>query len=444
MINQGKNIIIGLFVLAALGILIFILLYLRPSVGDNGQTFFVRFDNIDKVSIGTRVSLGGKAVGEVVDIREVPEARMELRRNPNAPVYIYELTIKVDSHIKIYNTDVFSISTSGLLGEKSIEITPEPPLPAIPLVPLTSSVIIYAEPSPSVEDAIREFKVIGSKVDAVLDNLNGQLVEIEQRKVWENLASIMKNFSEISKALNQPKELTGIVTNLHGFSEGINDLQVKVHQAWPKVEGAIDKFNHSSENIYAATDRIKRGEGSIGRLVANDESYLQLHSVLSKADVLMDDINHYGLLFQNDKHWQRLRARRVNLLSQLSSPQEFRNFFNDEVAQISTSLSRVSMVLNETENSCVSDDILSDRDFEKVFAELLRRVKGLEENLNLYNQQAEEVRERNAAAIWLSDICIPVTTCEGSHLVPTCCESASCQQMRPEISAEPMPIECVQ
>ena len=115
---------------------------------------------------------------------------------------------------------------------------------------------------------------------------------------------------------------------------------------------------------------------------------------MSKAETIMDDINHYGLLFNNDKGWQRLRARRMNLLVKLENPAEFYNFFNDEVNRISTSLSRVTSVLNDTYGFCAPPDLLCDPCFESVFADLLRRIEGLEENIKLYNQQLVSEREK--------------------------------------------------
>lgn len=123
-----------------------------------------------------------------------------------------------------------------------------------------------------------------------------------------------------------------------------------------------------------------------------DDLYLQFVSIINKVETLADDINHYGVLFNLDKDWQKLRARRANLLMTLSTPQQFRNFFNDEIDRITTSLSRVSRVMEETECIDPCGQLGEDRNFLKVFAELLRRVNVLEKNLENYNQQLMEVR----------------------------------------------------
>jgi phospholipid/cholesterol/gamma-HCH transport system substrate-binding protein len=379
--NQSKNIIIGLFVLAAIAILVFILIYLHPSVGDMGRTLHVRFTNIDKINVGTRVNLGGKPVGEVVAIAEVPEARTKEIVPPGQVAYIYELTLKVDSHVKIFRTDRFSITTSGLLGERSIEITPLAPAQGLKLVPVTSQDILYSESSPSIEEVVNSAEAIAKKVEKALDIINDQLSQFAKGKVMDKITKTAKNLEEITTAVNKPAELADIVKNLH----------------------------QTTHNFLDVSDKVAKGEGSIGKLLARDDFYLRLTSVMSKGDMLMDDINHYGLLFQNNKNWQRLRARRLNLIDKLSSPQEFRNYFNDEIDQITSSLSRVNRVLEEA-GICMPNEVVTSKEFAKVFAELLLRVKTLEENLFLYDQQVVDIRNQEMynGVIPEGDLCDPI------------------------------------
>ena len=75
MADQLKNFMIGLFVAVAAIIIIFILMFLHPKIGDEGKILNVRFTDIDKVTPGTRVTYAGKPVGEVVTIDEVEFGR---------------------------------------------------------------------------------------------------------------------------------------------------------------------------------------------------------------------------------------------------------------------------------------------------------------------------------------------------------------------------------
>ena len=75
MTEKVKNILIGLFVTAAVTIVVAMILFLEPKVGDGKKTIRVRFANISGIVVGTRVAFAGKPVGEVIHIREVPDAR---------------------------------------------------------------------------------------------------------------------------------------------------------------------------------------------------------------------------------------------------------------------------------------------------------------------------------------------------------------------------------
>lgn len=360
--DQAKNILIGVFVVAAFAIIVFVLMFLHPTVGDEKKLLRVRFANIDKVSVGTRVTFAGKPVGEVTAIHELPDVDTE-RKAINGYVYVYELTLRVDSSVNVFNTDEVGSRTSGLLGEKSVAIIPHPVKPGEPLY-IVDNQIIYAQESASVEETLRDLKVIADKVGVTLDNFNSALETLNQRKLWENIATSAEHVRNVVSALDSPQQIREIITNFHTFSR----------------------------NIHTVGERFYKGEGTLGKLFHDEELYMRTNALLSKADTTLNDINHYGILFHLDKGWQRLRARRLNLLQNLSTPQEFRNYFNDEVDQVQTSLERVAMVMEQLEGQsiCGCYEYFQSAEFKKVYAELLRRLTALEEEVRLYNQSVVE------------------------------------------------------
>lgn len=187
MSDPTKNILIGLFVAAASFIVVFVLLFLHPTVGDEGQILRVRFANIDKITIGTRVTYGGKPVGEVKEIKEVESTKDARKPQKGGYVYIYELLLRVDSHVKVYNTDEISARTSGLLGEKSVEISPLAAKPG-EKVWVVNDQILYANESGSVEETLKEFKEVADKVEGTLDSFKFAIDELNRSKIWENSA----------------------------------------------------------------------------------------------------------------------------------------------------------------------------------------------------------------------------------------------------------------
>lgn len=357
--DQMKNMLIGIFVVAAAAIVIFVLMFIHPSVGDETQVLRVRFANIDKISVGTRVTFAGKPVGEVVEIRELPEVDTE-RKSVNGYIYVYELTLRVDSGVRVFNTDQISARSSGLLGDKSVAIIPYPPKPDEELH-IVNDEVLYATESGSVEDALKDVKDVGDKLEKALDNINEAFASLQENKFWENLTESATHIRGITAALNQPKLISDSLTNVHKITTNFNGIATK----------------------------INTGQGTIGKFINSDDFYVRFVALTNKAETILNDVNHYGVLFHLDKGWQRMRARRLNLMQRLQTPQEFRNFFNDEVDQVSTSIARVSMVLDQMHNLCLTDayDMMQNPEFVKVYAELIRRVEAIDESIKMYNQQ---------------------------------------------------------
>lgn len=390
MADQVKNLMIGLFVTAATGIVIFILMFLHPKIGDEGKLIHVRFTDVDKVTIGTRVTYAGKPVGEVVAIEETEEGRSG-KTDSSGRVYIYDLTLQVDTGVKVFNTDEIALRTSGLLGEKNVDITPIAPKKGQVLQEIDGDVI-YAQQTGTVEETFKEFKEAADKLEAALDAATDILNRVRENKLVEKITNAVENVESITAALSKPDEFVEIIMGVQKFVRSLNHSWVGVDKFIKDIDDAALSITATMGSGQSIFDKVSKGEGTFGKFLGTDEVYLRTSSIMSKMETILDDINHYGLLFQSDKGWQRLRARRLNLLQKLSTPQEFRNYFNDEINQISTSLSRVYMVLNEVENDPCCYDIMQDREFTKVFADLMRRVTMLEEEIRMYNTQIMEAK----------------------------------------------------
>lgn len=383
MADQLKNLLIGIFVVAAAAIFIFILMFIHPSVGDETLILRARFANIDKITVGTRVNFAGKPVGEVVEIRELPDVDTE-RKAINGYIYVYELTLRVDSGVRVFNTDEISSRSSGLLGDKSVAILPKPAKEGEE-IRVVNDEIIYATETGGVEDAIKDLREIGTKFEDALDNVNSAFSTLHDSKFWDNLSGTAKHVNEIAKSLDQPKMWSETIGNIHQVSG-------KINKTWDTVDRSVANFDKTAQNTRSITEKINTGKGTMGKIIAKDDLYIRFVALTNKAETVLNDVNHYGVLYHLDKGWQRMRARRMNLLQQLRTPQEFRNYFNDEIDQVSTSLSRVSLVMEQMNNlSCTGCyDMLQNPDFVKTYAELMRRVGAIDESIKMYNQQVAD------------------------------------------------------
>ena len=395
--EQTKNMLIGVFIIAACTLIVGLIMFLKPSVGDAKQTLYVRFSNINKINIGTRVMFAGNPVGEVVAIDEIYDARQKPMTDILGRLYYYQLVLKVDSHVKIYNTDEISLQTSGLLGEKSIAIIPKAPPKGVTPKLITNEPI-YAESVDPIENAFVELSELANDMEDTFREFTKWM-----RANGDTLASSIKSIGEMMdeaksaiSSVNKSKLVDSLKTGVDNFSNAMDGMdsafkEMKDGSVFSNAGIVMKNLKNATGSIDTVTQDIAQGKGTLGKLIKGDDLYLRFTAIMTKVDTLMNDINHYGILFHLNKTWQRTRTQRVNLLNALNTPQSFKNYFETEVDQINTSMSRLSMLVDKAQESPENEEIFSDERFKRDFAELMRQSEGLSDNLRLYNEQLMEV-----------------------------------------------------
>ncbi len=397
MSQQIKNLLIGLFVIAACISIVSIVLFLKPTVGDGKKTFHVRFTNINGISIGTRVLFAGMPVGEITSIEELYDARSQ-PTNADGDVYFYQLTLKVDSSVEIYNTDQLSIQTSGLLGERSITIIPKAPPPGVKPYEITNQPI-YAESEDPIQKTVDQLGSLARKVESAIDNLhqwmddNGDNISFAVKSFGCAMDQIYFTVSDINQQ-RLVQEFKGAAQNFNLTMRDIQEAMDQLRDAnvFKNAGVVVENLKNATHSIEVISQDIANGKGTIGKLIKQDDMYLRVTAILSKVNTLMDDINHYGVLFHLNKSWQRLRTQRITAMNALDTPADFRNFFTTEIDQINTSMARLSKLIEKAENSPSKQEIMESTPFKRDFAELLRDVDDLRSNLRLYNQQLMEAQ----------------------------------------------------
>ncbi len=402
--DQQKNILIGIFVLVAMVVAISIILFMEPQIGDGKQVLQVRFANITGLSTGTQVKLAGKVVGEVTRIEIIKDAR-QLPPGPQNQIYLYQLTMHIDSMVKLYQSDEITIKTTGLLGEKSVAIIPHPPKPGHDEIPVSKDEILYAQSTDSVEIALNNIANMSGQISKTVKNVDTWFTENQTglTNALESFGGAMREVEEAVATINREQLIDSTKVAIDAFKDNM-DL---VHNALQEIEDnamvakfdfILDNIAEVSEsmstdgtqtlaNIRSITDSIAAGKGVLGKLIKSDDLYLRFSSIMSKADTLMNDINHYGLLFQYSKDWQRSRTRRANQLAALDTPQEFKTYFETEVDTITTALERLTIVLDKAEQPEERARIMGSPKFKKDFLELLTTVSQLLDSLKLYNEE---------------------------------------------------------
>ena len=395
MTDKMKNILIGLFVTGAVTIIVAMILFLEPKVGDGKKTLRVRFANIAGIMVGTRVAFAGKPVGEVVHIREIKDARDH--PDESGRVFFYELILKTDSSVEIYDTDEIAVRSIGLMGEKSVAILPKAGKSAT----LITDEIIFANSIDPLENTFNQMTKVANRIEGAVGHIDTWFLE-NSGPLSKTIETVNKAVARVDTTLTALEDKQ-IIPVLRESADLLNDnlryvrssfvddqLLQKIAFLAEHLDEAARSFNLDGSaalrNLNQVTRDLASGKGTIGRLLARDDFYLHLNSLISKAETMMNDVNHYGVLFQYDKSWQRSRTKKANLLKSLETPKEFRTYFDGEIDAITTSLGRLTELLERADNADEKTKIAENENFKKQFAALLRSAQSLTDTIKLYNE----------------------------------------------------------
>src|SRR5687768_12617701 len=229
---------VGAFVL--LGILLFAVgLFL---IGDRRMLFsdtfevYAEFAEIAALDNGAKVRVAGMDAGEVDNIR-VPAG-------PGAPFRV-RMRVREDLHPLIRLDSVASIQNDGLVGNKFVQIDTgtevSPPVP-------DKGTIKSREPF-DIADLMQ-------KMSDTIDTVNTMLVDVKA-------------------------ELEGALAAVSGVAK---DAQALIDVVGQDVRAILASTERITTDITAVVDGVRKGRGTIGKLVNDDTLYTSIRNIMGDAE----------------------------------------------------------------------------------------------------------------------------------------------------------------
>ena len=213
---------VGAFVVSGLALFIFFIF----AIGDLSTAFQpgyqlrVLFDSANGITDGSPVQYAGVEVGKVQAVQIV------YTKNQTVPKV--ELQVRLPSRVSVRSDDEASISTFGLLGEKYLDIRPGPGLGGV----LGQDGQIVGKPPVS--------------TDQIIQRSNEVLTEFKE--------------------------------TLHGLNSlvGSPEARVYIQETMQEARDATRNWKVLGERLNLAMTSIESGEGTLGRLLYDDELYQRM------------------------------------------------------------------------------------------------------------------------------------------------------------------------
>ncbi len=265
------------------------------------NTYYAVFDNVDGISNSTPVKMRGLVIGSIQDMHfRDADRKIVLKVNIDKEYFIPE-----DSKIKI--------SGLGLLGEKNLEMdlgfSPEPARDGDTLQSVASGG--FSDILGNTQTQMEELIV---QTHSLLTRLNETFNESNRK----NLSALLDHLARTTRELNQLARETGMMLaeNRNGINNTLSSLE-KTSENMQKVSEQLTQADYrkilndlteSTENLKNLLENLNRGEGTMGKLMKDEELYKNLNTTLKNLDALLKDLKahpkryvHFSLFGKKEK-----------------------------------------------------------------------------------------------------------------------------------------------
>ncbi len=302
MVKVSREVKIGLFVLVIALLFIWGFNFLKgKDVFNPGYKVYGLYSRIDGLTKSSPIYYKGFEIGAVRDI--------ELLRGSVDELVV---TMGIEKPIHFPNNTIAQIYSVDLMGSKAIRfIYGDSKKMLEPEDTMNTGIMggIAAKVSKEVLPLKDKAEDLIVKFDSLLTNLN-LVVDYENRKsfkmILSNFQQTMHNFDEISSSVNSNLQyggsLNNTLSNLDSFSYSLknsgealsvsaNNLkQISEQISETHVDSVILSLRGALKSAHELFNSMERGEGTIGRLVKDDELYENLNEASISLDRLLNDV----------------------------------------------------------------------------------------------------------------------------------------------------------
>ncbi|MCL0084592.1 MlaD family protein [Thermodesulfovibrionales bacterium] len=296
---------VGIFALIALGILAFMAFKVGELdwLAKKGYTVYAHFNYVGGLTVGADVRVAGMVAGRVDDITlKTDKVRLRL--------FIHE-------GVRIYSDAVVSLKIAGMLGERIVEISPGSKLPLLQ----DGDTIVYSLKVADIDMMLRDISELSTEISRLAASVGAITEPEETRKAIKasirnleeltynmNIAVVYNNkklrvlLGHMIELIEANKEMFGaVMADIEEFSlylkrEGPILLE-STHKAVEEIKTVVEEnrvaLKRSIEAVDEITDKIGRGEGTLGRLWYDEAIYESAHEAIEDMTRIIETIEEF-------------------------------------------------------------------------------------------------------------------------------------------------------
>ncbi len=263
--ERGLEFKVGIFVVAGLA-MVGALVVQFGRLGEGLKTYYaltIRFNDACGLLKGSDVLLSGAGIGKVAN-------GPRLVREGNGVL----VPLKIYDYVKIPEGSKFTVGSSGLLGDRFVNVTMPP---GTPTKFIAANSTINGARETGIDDLTREggalmgdLRGVVQKIDTTVTRLNEDVIS---KETAANLKSSVAHLNEAtSNFAESSKKLGGVVD---------------------KADSAMDSTKKAADDLQKVLSSATQGKGVLAALLTNQELANDLRALVS-------NLRAHGVLFYRD------------------------------------------------------------------------------------------------------------------------------------------------
>lgn len=270
---MGTEFKVGLFTLLGIGAIAFAVFFVSPELFDRKEkkTIMTSLRDASGILINTHVKTNGVNIGRVSAIK--------LSENATG------IEMEVQADVIIPEGSEIAVRTVGFLGDKFIDVVR--PLEGGGKPVENNAFIPPAKSSGDISEVVGKVGAIADDIKKVTENLAKVLGDKKGEARMENIAENIERLTENAKLMLEENRsgVRELVANFKEVSVALRDVtnpenREKIDRILTNLDTTMNDFKVTGENAKLITQRIEKGEGTIGKLVNDDKTADDIQATL--------------------------------------------------------------------------------------------------------------------------------------------------------------------
>jgi phospholipid/cholesterol/gamma-HCH transport system substrate-binding protein len=279
--ERSTQLRVGIFMAIGLSAIALMVVYFG-RFGDSVRGFYrirVDYPNASGIYKGAGVLLAGAKIGFV----------------ENNPVILPDMdgvavNLKIYEEVKIPSAAQFTIGSSGLLGDRFIQIVLGKDAKSSP--PLQPGAIARGKSESGIGEITEQAGALLSDIQEAVGNINKVAQKLNSDVFKEttiaNLSTTISNFKDTSASfVDASKKIDGVVKKAEGAIE-------TGQQTFASAKSAADELKKAMVDIRALVQQAKQGRGALGVLLSDRE-------MAENIKALVANLRRNGILWYKDR-----------------------------------------------------------------------------------------------------------------------------------------------